>query len=162
MQNRENDHWNNQSEVEPTALRTTTDRYLFLRHKFPSTVVMAAKQPSSRWWFWTKVLMGGAVVAVGGPAFTMWLTPTEEELRSRYNPELRKKSLENREERQQDFDDFVTRLKEYSKSDKPIWVVVKEEEERKRKNAAAAAKASKLETETRREEMRREAGLDAK
>lgn len=49
----------------------------------------------------------------------MWLTPTEEELRSRYNPELRKKSLENREERQQDFDDFVTRLKEYSKSDKP-------------------------------------------
>jgi hypothetical protein len=61
----------------------------------------------------------GAVVAVGGPAFTMWLTPTEEELRSRYNPELRKKSLENREERQQDFDDFVTRLKEYSKSDKP-------------------------------------------
>lgn len=61
----------------------------------------------------------GAAVAVGGPAFTMWLTPTEEELRSRYNPELRKKSLENREERQQEFDDFVTRLKEYSKSDKP-------------------------------------------
>jgi hypothetical protein len=61
----------------------------------------------------------GAVVAVGGPAFTMWLTPTEEELRSRYNPELLKKSLENREEKQQEFDDFVTRLKAYSKSDKP-------------------------------------------
>uniref|UniRef100_A0A0D2XGT3 Cytochrome b mRNA-processing protein 4 n=1 Tax=Fusarium oxysporum (strain Fo5176) TaxID=660025 RepID=A0A0D2XGT3_FUSOF len=116
---------------------------------------MAAKQPSSRWWFWTKVLMGGAVVAVGGPAFTMWLTPTEEELRSRYNPELRKKSLENREERQQEFDDFVTRLKEYSKSDK-------QEEERKRKAAAAAAKASQKDADTRREEMRREAGLDAK
>ncbi|KAF4496557.1 ubiquinol--cytochrome-c reductase assembly factor [Fusarium agapanthi] len=123
---------------------------------------MAAKQPSSRWWFWTKVLMGGAAVAVGGPAFTMWLTPTEEELRSRYNPELRKKSLENREERQQEFDDFVTRLKEYSKSDKPIWIVVKEEEERKRKAAAAAAKASQKDVDTRREEMRREAGLDAK
>lgn len=65
------------------------------------------------------IYCSGAVVAVGGPAFTMWLTPTEEELRSRYNPELRKKSLENREERQQEFDDFVTRLKEYSKSDKP-------------------------------------------
>ncbi|KAM5346893.1 hypothetical protein ACJ41O_009898 [Fusarium nematophilum] len=80
---------------------------------------MAAKKPSAKWWLWTKVLIGGAVVAVGGPAFTMWLTPTEEELRSRYNPELRKKSLENREEKQQEFDDFVTRLKEYSKSDKP-------------------------------------------
>ncbi|SPJ81773.1 related to ubiquinol--cytochrome-c reductase assembly factor [Fusarium torulosum] len=123
---------------------------------------MAAKQPSSRWWFWTKVVFGGAVVAVGGPAFTMWLTPTEEELRSRYNPELLKKSLENREEKQQEFDDFVTRLKAYSKSDKPIWVVVKEEEERKRTAAAAAAKASKMETASRREEMRREAGLDTK
>ncbi|KAM0220512.1 hypothetical protein ACHAPA_000227 [Fusarium lateritium] len=123
---------------------------------------MAAKQASSRWWFWTKVVFGGAVVAVGGPAFTMWLTPTEEELRSRYNPELLKKSLENREEKQQEFDDFVTRLKAYSKSDKPIWVVVKEEEERKRTAAAAAAKASKMETASRREEMRREAGLDAK
>jgi hypothetical protein len=49
------------------------------------------------------------------------LTPTEEELRAKYNPDLRKKSmdLESREERQQEFDDFVTRLKEYSKSDKP-------------------------------------------
>lgn len=49
----------------------------------------------------------------------MRLTPTEEELRSRYNPDLLKKSIEGREERQQEFDDFVTRLKEYSKSDKP-------------------------------------------
>jgi hypothetical protein len=57
----------------------------------------------------------------------MWLTPTEEELRSRYNPELRKKSLENREERQQEFDDFVTRLKEYSKSDKPSECVLFED-----------------------------------
>lgn len=50
--------------------------------------------------------------------FTMWLTPTEEELRSRYNPDLKKRSLENREEKQQEFDDFVTQLKEYAKSDK--------------------------------------------
>ena len=48
----------------------------------------------------------------------MWLTPTEEELRARYNPDLRKRSLENQEERQQEFDDFVGMLKEYSKSDK--------------------------------------------
>lgn len=61
----------------------------------------------------------GAVVSVGGPMFTYWITPTEEELRSRYNPDLLKKSIEMREEREQEFDDFVTRLKEYSKSDKP-------------------------------------------
>lgn len=50
---------------------------------------------------------------------TAYVTPTEEELRSRYNPELLKRSLENREQKQQEFDDFVTKLKEYSKSDKP-------------------------------------------
>lgn len=49
----------------------------------------------------------------------MWLTPTEEELFSRYNPELQRRSLENRQQKQEDFDNFVTRLKEYSKSDKP-------------------------------------------
>lgn len=49
----------------------------------------------------------------------MWLTPTEEELRSRYNPDLLKRSEETREERQVEFDDFVNRLKAYSKSDKP-------------------------------------------
>ncbi|KAH6888089.1 hypothetical protein B0T10DRAFT_67625 [Thelonectria olida] len=122
---------------------------------------MAAKKPTN-WWFWTKVLAGGAAVAVGGPAFTMWLTPSEEQLRSRYNPELLKKSLEGKEEREQEFNDFVTRLKEYSKSDKPIWIVVKEEEERKKKMQLAAAKASRQETDARREEMRREAGLEAK
>ncbi|CAM1502014.1 Fc.00g039980.m01.CDS01 [Cosmosporella sp. VM-42] len=122
---------------------------------------MAAKKPVN-WWLWTKVLAGGALVSVGGPAFTMWLTPTEEELRAKYNPELRKKSLENREEKQQEFDDFVTKLKQYSKSDKPIWVVVKEEEERRKQKELAATKAFKKETDTRRDEIRREAGLEVK
>jgi hypothetical protein len=49
----------------------------------------------------------------------MWVRPSEEELFLRYNPELQKRSLENRQQKQQDFDDFVTRLKIYSKSDKP-------------------------------------------
>jgi len=39
--------------------------------------------------------------------------------RQKYNPELQKRSLERRKEKQEDFDNFVTRLKEYSKSDKP-------------------------------------------
>lgn len=51
--------------------------------------------------------------------FTAWVSPTEEELRAKYNPDLRKRSLEQGEQRQQEFDDFVTKLKEWSKSDKP-------------------------------------------
>ncbi|KAI9163362.1 Assembly factor cbp-4 [Paramyrothecium foliicola] len=116
------------------------------------------------WRLWGKLIGAGAILSVGGPAFTYWLTPTEEELRSRYNPDLRKKSedLELREERQQEFDDFVTRLKEYSKSDKPIWIVLKEEEERKKKASLAAGKTLQQEADARREEMRREAGLAPK
>lgn len=64
----------------------------------------------------------GAAISVGGPIFTMWLTPTEDELRARYNPELRKRSLENWTEKQQEFEDFVVRLKQYSKSDRPSWL----------------------------------------
>jgi hypothetical protein len=64
-------------------------------------------------------LYSGTVCCVGGPAFVVWIQPTEEELFKRYNPELQKKSLESRHERQKEFDDFVTQLKAHSKSDKP-------------------------------------------
>lgn len=49
----------------------------------------------------------------------MWVSPTDEELFQRYSPELKKKSLEGRAAREKEFDDFVGKLKEYSKSDKP-------------------------------------------
>lgn len=61
----------------------------------------------------------GGAISIGGPALTRWVQPTDEELFQRYNPELQKRSLERRYERQKEFDDFVTKLKEYSKSDKP-------------------------------------------
>lgn len=48
-----------------------------------------------------------------------YVQPSEEELFLRYNPELQKRSLENRVGKQEDFDAFVGKLKEYSKSDKP-------------------------------------------
>lgn len=48
----------------------------------------------------------------------MKLTPTEEELFERYNPDLKKRSLANRERREQEFDDFVSTIKEAAKSDK--------------------------------------------
>jgi hypothetical protein len=37
----------------------------------------------------------------------------------RYSPELQKKALASREQRQKDFDGFVNQLKDLSKSDKP-------------------------------------------
>ncbi|KAI2634880.1 CBP4-domain-containing protein [Hypomontagnella submonticulosa] len=78
---------------------------------------MAAK--SGRLGTWLKMLAVGGAVCVGGPALVLWVQPTDEELFKKYNPELQKKSLERRYEKQKDFDDFVTQLKEYSKSDKP-------------------------------------------
>lgn len=55
----------------------------------------------------------------------MRLTPTEDELFERYNPDLQKRSLENRGRREQEFDDFVSTMKEAAKSDKhstsPGW-----------------------------------------
>jgi len=75
----------------------------------------------------------------------------------RYNPDLKKRALANREQRQQDFDNFVTKLKEYSKSDRPIWEVAAEDEARTR--AAALANESTVEEEAKRlrEEVKREA-----
>jgi len=37
----------------------------------------------------------------------------------KYNPDLQRRALATRESRQQEFDDFVGKLKEASKSDKP-------------------------------------------
>lgn len=57
-------------------------------------------------------------MCIGGPALIYYVMPTEEELFLKYNPELQKRSLERRQEKQEDFDQFVGRLKEYSKSEK--------------------------------------------
>lgn len=63
----------------------------------------------------------GLVVAIGGPLVTMRLMPSEEELRSKYNPELRARAEDPaiRQETAEEFDDFVGKLKDYSKSSKP-------------------------------------------
>ena len=47
------------------------------------------------------------------------VTPSEGELFNRFSPELQKYNLENRERRRREYEDFVGKLKEYSKSDKP-------------------------------------------
>jgi len=45
-------------------------------------------------------------------------------LLKKYNPELQKRALAQRESRQQEFDSFVSHLKEASKSDKPSMLLI--------------------------------------
>ncbi|TGJ79948.1 hypothetical protein E0Z10_g8817 [Xylaria hypoxylon] len=118
---------------------------------------MAAK--SGRLVTWLKMLAVGGGVCVGGPAFVMWIQPTDEELFKRYNPELQKKSLENRYERQKNFDEFVIQLKEYSKSDKPIWTVQEEAARKYKQESLRQDFLNAEEVKARQEAMRREAGL---
>ncbi|KAK3898938.1 nascent polypeptide-associated complex subunit beta [Staphylotrichum tortipilum] len=123
---------------------------------------MAAKKPVN-WWLWAKMAVVGGGIIWGGPALVRYVSPTDEELFQKYSPELQKRSLEGRQERQQEFDDFVMKLKEYSKSDKPIWVVQAEAEKNQgRKAATAEALRLAEEAKARKEEMRKEAGLSTK
>ncbi|KAL1876242.1 Assembly factor cbp4 [Diaporthe australafricana] len=118
------------------------------------------KKPTN-WEMWAKMILGGGAIIVGGPAFTYWVSPTEEELFKKYNPDLQKKSLANRAEKQREFDDFVGKLKEYSKSDKPIWVVQAEAAEQEKQMRRLQAKKSAEEERVRRETLRKEVGLSA-
>jgi len=63
--------------------------------------------------------------------------------------------LENREQKQQDFDSFVNKLKEYSKSDKPIWAAAAEDEARMRANNVEEQRKIAEEIQKRRDEIRR-------
>ncbi|KAF1944179.1 CBP4-domain-containing protein [Clathrospora elynae] len=112
--------------------------------------------PSARTYI--KAISGGAFLCIGGPALVWYVTPTEEEIFKRYNPELQKKALAGREQRQKDFDVFVGQLKELSKSDKPIWTAQKEmdakrseEEQQKRRDErdAYAAEGRRRQAEIR-------------
>ncbi|KAI1212554.1 CBP4-domain-containing protein [Annulohypoxylon truncatum] len=120
---------------------------------------MAAR--SGRLGTWLKMLAAGGVMCIGGPALVMWVQPTEEELFKKYNPDLQKKSLERRYERQKDFDDFVVQLKEYSKSDKPIWTVQEEALRKRKEDMLRQDFLNAKEAEARKEAMRKETGLSS-
>lgn len=108
-----------------------------------------------------KMLVGGAVLCIGGPALVIYVTPTEEELFKRYNPELQKRSIENRQANQEGFDHFVGKLKEYSKSNKPIWEVAALDEARTRANLAEEQRKKAVELQKRREEIKKHAMDDS-
>ncbi|OJJ43033.1 hypothetical protein ASPZODRAFT_169626 [Penicilliopsis zonata CBS 506.65] len=105
---------------------------------------------------WLKMLIAGAAVTIGGPAFVQYIRPTDEELFKRYNPDLQRRSLEEGERRAQEFDEYVTKLKEWSRSDKSIWLAAQEQEEQKRVQVEAQRAQAKDEARIQREEMRKE------
>ena len=112
-------------------------------------------------------------MCIGGPALIYYVSPSEEELFKacstwlhlphfsltpcqRYNPELQKRSLENRKGKQEDFDNFVGKLKEYSRSNKPIWEAAADDEARTRANTAEERRRIAAEIQQRRDEIKRQ------
>ena len=87
-----------------------------------------------------------------------YVTPAEGELFNRFSPELQKRNLENRPRRQAEYEDFVGKLKEYSKSDKPIWEAAAEAQRKEREEFVARQRSKVLD----REKVRREMSLEAK
>jgi len=126
-----------------------------LLHVVAETISTKHVNMSARLWF--KMTAAGLAICVGGPALVYYVSPSEEELFERYNPELQKRSLENRQQTQQDFDNFVTKLKGWSKSDKSIWEAAAEEEARVK--AAARAQTRRLQDAeaARRDEIKQQA-----
>lgn len=100
----------------------------------------------------------------------------------RYSPELQKRSAEQGNSKEQEFDDYVKKLKEWSKSDKSstsgggplvllpmliwdilanawsplVWFAAKEEQDAKQAQIDAQRRRTKEETRVQREEMRKE------
>ena len=94
--------------------------------------------------------------AAGGPLLMYMVVPAEGELFKRFSPELQKHNLENRERRQRDYEDFVGKLKEYSKSDKPIWAAAEEARLKARDEILAREAAEKAQMGRMQEQMREE------
>ncbi|RPB27506.1 assembly factor cbp4 [Terfezia boudieri ATCC MYA-4762] len=109
-----------------------------------------------------KMAVGGLAVLIGGPALTWYVMPSEEELFKRYNPDLQRRALSERPARLQAHADFMHKLSEYSKSDKPIWTVAAEEQAREKAEIEAGRKRAMEEKESMRmdllEEQRRLGG----
>ncbi|KAF7715066.1 Uncharacterized protein PECH_003536 [Penicillium ucsense] len=105
---------------------------------------------------WAKSIAGGILFCIGGPALVQYLRPTDAELVSRYNPDLQKRSAEQGDRKAQEFDDYVTKLKEWSKSDKSIWYAAQEEQEREKAQREAQRARQKEEARIQRDEMRKE------
>jgi len=109
----------------------------------------------TNWGLYGKMLAAGALCCIAGPALVYYISPTEEELFLKYNPDLQKRSLERRVVNQEEFDNFVGKLKEYSKSDKPIWDVAAEADRKSKDNRIAEQAKRAEEVRARKDSIRK-------
>lgn len=68
---------------------------------------------------------------------------------------MQKRALEIKQRKNQAFDDYMCKLKEYAKSDKSIWVAAAEDEARMRANAAEEQRRVAAEMQERRHEIKK-------
>lgn len=94
--------------------------------------------------------------AAGGPAIMYYVTPAEGELFKRFNPDLQKRNLEMRDEREKNYKDFAQKMIEYSKSDKPIWAAEEEARQKARNDIMRREQEERKVREARAQEMRDE------
>lgn len=85
-----------------------------------------------------------------------WVTPSEGELFKRFNPELQKRNLEMRDEREKNYKDFAAKMIEYSKSDKPIWAAEEQARQKVRDDILAREQTERKEREARARAIREE------
>lgn len=85
-----------------------------------------------------------------------YVTPSEGELFKRFNPDLQKRNLEMREEREKNYKDFAQKMIEYSKSDKPIWAAEDDARQKVRDSILARETAERKERDERARAMREE------
>ncbi|KAF2689306.1 CBP4-domain-containing protein [Lentithecium fluviatile CBS 122367] len=111
---------------------------------------------------YVKAITAGAALCIGGPALVWYVTPTEEEIFKKYNPDLQKRALATRDQRQQEFDSFVMQLREASKSDKPIWAVQKEMDKKRAEESAQRMRDEQAELTAEAERRRAEIRSSAK
>lgn len=83
-----------------------------------------------------------------------YVTPSEGELFKRFSPDLQKRNLEARERRTAEYLDFAGKMREYSKSDKPIWEAAEEAQRKKRAEILEADRVRAEADERLRREMR--------
>ena len=86
--------------------------------------------------------------------------PSGDELVERFNPELKARHFANKERRLKEMELNSERMKEWSRSDKPIWMVQKEVEERELEQRREEKRRWKREAEGRKAERERgESGI---
>jgi len=94
--------------------------------------------------------------SIGGPLIMYYVTPSEGELFKRFSPDLQKRNLEMRPERERHYKDFAGKMIEYSKSDKPIWAAEEDARRKVREEIMSRESAERKVREERAAEMKAE------